>query len=110
MDVPEVSEAQDILQRMLKDKKLKLSKRKYCEESQQDEDAEFNSIDDIIDRLKEDACHGRDFNQLLWDYATLSDTWSDMGQPFIYTQFAISDSGVLLVDSLKKYVACFSKN
>merc|ERR1719219_2370914 len=74
--VPEQLDASTTLKKMLKEKRLKLATRKYCDETKADGDAEDESLEDLQQRLMNETCHGRDLHHLIWDFRTLMSQWS----------------------------------
>merc|ERR1712223_1639134 len=74
--VPDQLDASTTLKQMLKESRLKLAARKYCDETKADGDSEYESLEDLKKRLANDTCHGRDLHHLVWDFQTLMSQWS----------------------------------
>lgn len=93
LSVPEQPDAKNVLETMMSDTRVyNLASRKYCDETKADQDAdEGDTLEDILEKLGKDACHGRDLNHMIWDYKTLTKT--DFRNSFI-----MADSGLTLTN------------
>ena len=84
---------------MLKDTRLKLAPRKYCDETKANADSEFENLEVLKEKLSNDSCHGRDLHHLIWDFKTLTDKWSKKSFDKRFNlRFALSDGGTILTE------------
>ena len=94
VNVPAQFDAAEILEQMIKYPYLKLAPRKFCDESKSNDGVD--SAEEMLTKLKENRCHGRDFNHLLWDLKLTAHHFQDSLNPKLKTQFVITDGGALL--------------
>ena len=85
IQVPEQLQAKEMLEEMKKDSTMYLAKRKFCDESIENEDAEHDTPEGMLEKLMAETCHGKDFNHLIWDYQVLSDHWDKNQKQFVLT-------------------------
>ena len=84
----------DVLQNMQQQTRAELSnKRKICDETKVNEDEDPETVDKIIEKLKEGSCHGRDFNHMIFDYKVLQNVPLTSQE-----QFMLTDGGLLVRD------------
>lgn len=101
LNVPEQGDAVNTLKEMLLDSKLNLAPRRFCDETKADLDSDqVEPLEDVLDKLQSQQCHGRDLNHLLFDYKTIK------GVPWVSDEkfaarFVSSDGGVTLIEAKK---------
>ena len=88
LQVPEQIDASDVLARMLEQDLVVLTNRKYCDETKADEDEDPESIEELLVKLRQGACHGRDLNHLIWDYKILENMNMNLNS------FVLTDGGL----------------
>ena len=97
--VPEQLDPGKTLKKMLKEPRLKLAARKYCDETKADGDSEVEGLEDLQKKLSNDSCHGRDLQHLIWDFKTLMGPWSSQSLDKKFKmRFALSDGGTILTE------------
>ena len=97
--VPEQLDPGKTLKKMLKEPRLKLAARKYCDETKADGDSEVEGLEDLQKKLSNDSCHGRDLQHLIWDFKTLMGPWSSQSLDKKFKmRFALADGGTILTE------------
>ena len=91
VNVPEQQNGATILEQLINDPSLRLSFRKFCDETHADPDIPYDTAEDLLHRLRSGQCHGRNFNHLLWDVKVFS---SLAQKPSEASRFLISDGGL----------------
>ena len=95
LSVPEQIDAKIVLEQMLGQDKIELCQtRKYCDETKENQDEDPETVDKLLNKLEQGACHGRDFNHLIFDYKVLEKLSLDTK-----TNFVLTDGGLLLRDT-----------
>ena len=95
LSVPEQIDAKEVIEKMSSQNKIELSQtRKYCDETKVNEDEDPESVNKLVEKLRQGTCHGRDLNHLIFDYKVLEKLDLDAKANFVLT-----DGGLLLRDT-----------